>query len=467
MSTTSDLTQATDALACYLQVHDDATPAPVIATELEYSSQHLSYRLPQGDIELINIVIALSNNTTTAAIEEARQAAIKSAMIWQKRNFLANTAVHNESEITSHYVLVLNIVPADQKTSQRLISVTHSFGARYFMEELLLDINETSDVLSVFSWQDWQAVISIIKTPSDLWRFLSFYTMQLKHSFTSGVPSFDSEQALLKQFLLSPMLFTQAIAVDNALIKYAMQDKPNSALITMSLAQKNKSLTAKMYQQHMQQAAIVWSQMIELAYEKMVNSDVTLTGDHSIKQWQQELLDESLFSCHELIRTIYKHPKQSSAMLEQGYVVHQHSYESLGRHYVLIFYGKGADAAQSRTAIQPNLATIAQDVATRLPLLELHHVVVFGIEFVDEGADTFINIDLWLQPVMAMTPKERQLTKQLQRLTLRENQQSGTHINNQASTDSSANGEAITSANHGAKLPSLNLNLTIKPHKKS
>lgn len=103
-------------------------------------------------------------------------------------------------------------------------------------------------------------------------------------------------------------------------------------------------------------------------------------------------------------------------MLEKGCVVHQHSYESLGRHYVLIFYGQDADAAQNRATVQPNLAKIAQDVATRLPLAELHHVIVMGIDFIIDNEETFIDIDLWVQPVLAMTQKERQLAKQLQTL---------------------------------------------------
>lgn len=218
----------------------------------------------------------------------------------------------------------------------------------------------------------------------------------------------------------SASLFTQALAVDKALIDHAMQDKPNAALMTMSLAQKNRSLTAKMYQQHMQQAAILWSQlsiqMIELNYQDQNIKESALLSELSSKQWQQQLLDESLFSRHELVRTLHKHPKQSATMIEKGYVVHQHSYESLGRHYVLIFYGQDVDAQQSRAAIEPNLPTIAQDVATRLSLVELHHVIVFGIAFVADKTDTFIDIDLWIQPITTMTDKERQLTKKLQHL---------------------------------------------------
>ncbi|SLJ85901.1 hypothetical protein [Psychrobacter sp. DAB_AL43B] len=95
----------------------------------------------------------------------------------------------------------------------------------------------------------------------------------------------------------------------------------------------------------------------------------------------------------------------------------------LGRHYVLIFYGQESEGQHSKATIQPNLSKIAQDVATRLPVAELHHIIVLGIDFITEAEDTFIDIDLWIQPVAAMTQRERQLTKQIQRL----HQQSQNH----------------------------------------
>src|SRR5699024_204499 len=98
----------------------------------------------------------------------------------------------------------------------------------------------------------------------------------------------------------------------------------------------------------------------------------------NLAYWQQQILDESLFSRHELIGTLYKHPKQQQQLREQGYVVHHHSYESLGRHYMLIFYGQDVKGQHSKQTIQPNLAKIALDVATRLPIAELHHVIVLG-----------------------------------------------------------------------------------------
>ncbi len=468
LPTDSDISKKVDELACYEQT--DAEDSAVLAmTNLE-DNCHLRqscYRLPSGTLRLLNSTLHLPAAASKSTIEGARQAVIKSALTWQKR-----CVQKDEQDEQSYCVLIIDIrlddalvntFRADKKSSQQL---SHSFGASYFMEELVLDISETSGVLQVFSWQDWQAALATLKTSCDLWRFLSYHIEQLQESITRGIATFDSEKNLLQQFRNSANLFAQAISIDNAVINYAIQDKPSAALITMSLAQKQGNVTAQMYQQHMQQAAMLWSQlstqMIDLTYEKLEGSNNaeanSLKAGNSeqvaampVKQWQQQLLDESLFSRHELVRTIYKHPKQSPMMIEQGYVVHQHSYESLGRHYVLIFYGQGAKASQSRHKIQPNLATIAQDVATRLPLEELHHVIVMGIDFIGDDEGTFIDMDLWIQPIVAMTAKERQLTKQLQRLSQQHKPEQTIEKKSQVESKFAPN----------LKLPSLNLSLTV------
>ena len=155
-------------------------------------------------------------------------------------------------------------------------------------------------------------------------------------------------------------------------------------------------------------------------------------------------------------------------MLEQGYVVHQHSYESLGRHYVLIFYGQGIDTKQSRALIKPNLHTIAQDVATRLPLAELHHVIVMGIEFVSDEADTFMDVDLWIQPVTVMTQKERQLTRQLQILKQKESQQQllSATIAKEMINKEDINKKDSHQKSYANVIPSIKLNLSIPSRSK-
>ena len=442
--TLSDNDCLVNELTCYLQ-KEAVDIALTNMQHLEhkydayYRAQQYHYQLPLGNLSLLELILYLPAKSSLVDIEAARVAVVKAALIWHK-TYLTQ---HKNNANMSHNVLVFDIQLTDKaeeinkikinnQQRQLLKRLTHGFGVRYFMEDLVVDMSDSMQQLQVFSWHDWQAILASLQAPCELWRFLHYRLGQLQSSASNHVISFESEADLVTQFLHSPTLFTDAIAVDNALIKYEVQDEPNPALVAMTLAYKNKSTTAHMYHQHMAQAAALWSQlstqMIEMLDEEVLdNADKETLG---IKRcyWQQQLLDESLFSRHELVRTLYRHPKQAHGLQKEGYVVHQHSYESLGRHYVLIFYGQDVESQHSKQAIQPNLAKIAQDVASRLPIAELHHVIVLGIDFIDESNDTFIDIDLWIQPVDPMTQRERQLTKQLQRLNQQHKKQNTNNL---------------------------------------
>ena len=418
-------------LACYVQTDNLEMILPAIQAleaphKIQYQAQKLAYHLPLGELQLSELVVYLPEGMLAADIESVRKTAIKSVLAWHKGYLSGQKAdmVHaievlvfdiqfkSDIEETSH------VADKDNRHG-KYKRLKHDFPARYFMEDLIIDMSDSGQLLQIFGWHDWQSILNALHTPCELWRFLRYRLEQLQQSAISHVPSFESEEALINKFLNSSTLFTQAIAIDNALIKYGMQDAPNAALIAMALAQKNHSPTSQMYQQHMQQAAILWSQlnsqMITTVSEKFI-ARKSREQQTELSHWQQQILDESLFSRHELVRILYRHPKQQQSLQQQGYVVHQHSYECLGRHYVLIFYGQDAEGQHSKKAIQPNLAKIALDVATRLPIAELHHVIVLGIDFIIEAEGSFMDIDLWIQPVDAMSQRERQLSKQIQRL---------------------------------------------------
>lgn len=469
--TLSDNDCLVNELTCYLQ-KDAVDIALTNMQHLEhkydacYRAQQYHYQLPLGNLSLLELILYLPAKSSLVDIEAARMAVVKAALIWHK-TYLAQ---HKNNANMSHNVLVFDIqrndkaeeinkIKINDQQRQSLKRLTHGFGVRYFMEDLVVDMSDSMQQLQVFSWHDWQAILASLQTPCELWRFLHYRLGQLQYSASNHVASFESEAGLVTQFLHSPTLFTDAIAVDNVLIKYDVQDEPNPALVAMTLAYKNKSTTAHMYHQHMAQAAALWSQlstqMIEMLDEEVLdNADKETLGTKRC-YWQQQLLDESLFSRHELVRTLYRHPKQAHGLQKEGYVVHQHSYESLGRHYVLIFYGQDVESQHSKQAIQPNLARIAQDVASRLPIAELHHVIVLGIDFIDESNDTFIDIDLWIQPVDPMTQRERQLTKQLQRLNQQHKKQT---TNNLSASNLSA------SKNESMRMQ-LNLNIPARKTK--
>lgn len=409
-----------DELACYLQSEVLEIELPTIQALVtsyngQYKAQKYDYQLPLGQLQLLNLSIYLPEDIVAGHIENVRKTAIESISAW-RNDYL--TRYKDKIEATT-YAAVFDIQFRNiyQNTSKR---VKNNLISNAFIDSLSSEIHASELPLQLFGWHDWQLILRALHTPCELWRFLQYRLEQWQHTDNRRIDSLKSEEAMIADFLNNPAVFAQAIAIDNALIKYKMQDKPNSALIAMALAQKSQSTTSQMYQQRMAQAAVLWSQMISQMLKRYSdNGQKKNKQDFSainLAYWQQQILDESLFSRHELIGTLYRHPKQQQQLREQGYVVHHHSYESLGRHYMLIFYGQDVKGQHSKQTIQPNLAKIALDVATRLPIAELHHVIVLGIDFIDEANETFIDIDLWIQPVAAMSQRERQLTKQIQQL---------------------------------------------------
>ncbi|WP_440827022.1 hypothetical protein [Psychrobacter cryohalolentis] len=440
-------------MACYLRadiLKIILPDMPVI--ESNYQAQYSQYQLPLGDLNLVELVIYLPNDMLPADIEALGRTAFNAVNIWRKTHISRSM----DSQLRSIDVLVLDIqrqIDIDiehdvhnksckKNPVQRL---AYSFTDSNLVQGSLVDTSASIQPLQAFGWHDWHIHLNKLQIPCELWRFLYYRLGQSQQGNKDHITT--SKNDIITGFLNVADFFAPAITIDNALIKYGLQNEPNSALIeiAMSLAQKTNSPTKQMYQQHMAQAAALWSQlsmqMLETVYknpatfEQKESSEKSIEADFS--HWQQQILDESLFSRHELIRTLYKHPKQAQQLQQQGYVVHQHSYECLGRHYVLIFYGQDAEGKHGKLAIRPNLAKIALDVATRLPMAELHHVVVLGIDFIIEAEDAFMDIDLWIQPVNPMTQRERQLTKKVQQLQ-QSNQSNASEIteDNKKKTDS-------------------------------
>lgn len=83
---------------------------------------------------------------------------------------------------------------------------------------------------------------------------------------------------------------------------------------------------------------------------------------------------------------------------------------------------------------------------------------MLGIDFITENNEHFFDIDLWIQPVDAMTQRERQLTKQMQKLKQQELDKQNTPPS--SNLDSSKSAQAKIE-----KLPQVQMNLTIPARK--
>lgn len=81
----SDLGYLDNELACYLHADVLEIVLPNMqAMKDNYDAQYYDYRLPLGNLRLLELVVYLPNSIASADIETIRKTAIKSALAWQK-----------------------------------------------------------------------------------------------------------------------------------------------------------------------------------------------------------------------------------------------------------------------------------------------------------------------------------------------------------------------------------------------
>ncbi|WP_230655749.1 hypothetical protein [Psychrobacter sp. I-STPA10] len=402
----------------------------------------LQYDLPDGHLSLYKKTVSIkaSGSIKKQDIFLACNRVIKQTMQQQIRQALFGLS-HSKHEV-SHSVLVIDVKVTKGDQTKGLAP---EFGAKYFKEHFFVELSDTEHILHVFSRVVWLDMLTTLQTPCELWRFLEYHQICLQQAIRTGSTVFSSEKELLADFMTSHDIFKKAITVDNALINYKLKLEPNPILVAMASTQQPNSATARMSYEHMSEASKLWTQLclqmnlqlpkattypiyeMPSAQAKTASQMAVMAEDEEKQQqnslsWIRELLAESLFSRYELIKELYLYPKQPEEMKKSGYVVHQHSYESLGRHYMMIFYGNETNSTNSRLSIQPRLQEIAKDIANRLTIPELHHVVILGVEFLQSEEETVMDLDVFIQTIDTMTEKERFLSEQLDMLRVQQSE---------------------------------------------
>lgn len=408
----------------------------------QMSTETLQYDLPNGRLSLYRktVSIKVSDTIKKQDIFLACNRVIKQTMQQQMRQALMGLS--NSKYEVGHSVLVIDVKVTKGDQSKRLAP---EFGAKYFKEHFAVEMSDKEHILHVFSQVLWLDMLATLQTPCELWRFLQYHQICLQQAICTDNLVFSSEKELLADFMASHDLFKKAISVDNALINYKLKTEPNPILVAMASTQQPNSATARMSYEHMSQASKLWTQLClqmnlqlpkpstypihqmssakaKTASEKAVLEENKERQRQNSLIWIRELLDESLFSRYELVKELYLYPKQPEEMKQSGYVVHQHSYESLGRHYVMIFYGNETNSTNSRLSIQPRLQEIAKDIAKRITIAELHHVVILGVEFLESEEETLMDLDVFIQTIDSMTEKERYLAEQLNTLRVQQSE---------------------------------------------
>ena len=410
-------------LKCYQSI---ATTGVNKAAKNEGSQAALGqvFELPQGNISISKVCVLLTEEQSAQVKISVLNTVIEEALTTQRQ---LNQTSQLDDDINARTEVIdsfnsINIVIVDIEPQYlnwlsdwqgKFIAKSYKQWSRTNTKKHQgsENIGVSESILStlILSQLGWQQLIDHLPTPADLWRYLQHsaeYLWQCARYHTR----LRGEDTQLQQFLRSMALYSPAIQVDNSLIKYGLRDHPNTDLVTMASAQQRGDQSAVGYYQHLLQATQVWQQLC-MQMQPITDGNQAV---QDIRGWQQLLLDESLYSRYELVAELYRYHEQAQEKQQSGYVVHQHSYESMGRHYVLIFYGKDQSAANEQSLLQSRLPNIAEDVARRLSLPELHHIVILGVSFLEEAGDTFIELDTYVKAVSPMTKREKHLAKQLQ-----------------------------------------------------
>ena len=407
------------------------------------------FLLPLGRLAVTYLSIDVEQQKLTSRKLQAIETVIDGALDIMSDTLAAVSSRTDEGQISASIpMLSVLIVDIESDNGQWL---DYWYAKRIQKNNSVPQLNSQAasiPTFCLFSPKGWEQIITVLPTPGELWRYLLYHHRILSQSLAAKESFYVQAKSSLMTYVNSLALFSPAIEVDNTLLKYGLKDAPNASLVTMAAIAKeskqsrvsdelnihtlkieemsqalkansdNRSIMTPLFdrdsltidQRHLLNAAALWSQLclqmvpITDATEASINED-----------WLRQLLDESLFSRYQLVSELYNFANQPVEKRQSGYVVHQHSYESLGRHYVMIFYGQSQAGSHQKHLLQPKLADIASDMVSRLPISELHHIIVLGISFVRSQQETFIELDAYIKAVTPMSARERQLTRQLQK----------------------------------------------------
>ncbi len=180
-------------MSCYLQADILKITFPgVLDFNSNYQAQHYQYQLPQGQLQLIELIICIPKNESSAAIKANCKAIVSSANTWLKSYQAQNIDSSTDNLLSTFKVMVVDIqYQADIKHNNDINSKSSKNKLYGLIEELLAETTVDIQPLQVFSWYDWHAILETLQTPCELWRFLSYRLDQLKYSIKQLLLNFE------------------------------------------------------------------------------------------------------------------------------------------------------------------------------------------------------------------------------------------------------------------------------------
>ncbi len=360
--------------------------------------------------------LQLAQNRITAL---KQRAATKLSKRFQQIRQKMVVAQQEEEEVaTAEYCVgltALSVYFEDQE-----YPIEHDYSSQFFQEECVLDLDDNSQTLQLFSLGGMLSIIKLLQTPSDLLTFLDYHRPILVNQLP-----YANEVTLAQTFLTSPKFFERAIKVQKQLVNIGLLATIEERLMDATKSQQNAKLLDKKSEEadSTQQAELIQKlQNYAIMYQKLINGLAKRQHDlgQTLPVHQVQLLvNESMYTRMSIIEEVVAYADRSEAECRSGYLCHQHSYNHFGHHYVLIVYGIDKDAQYSREAVKNNYENLLMDINSQLqkPVMKEYFILGFDMSKHDGEGNITVELDAYHQAGSTMTMMERRLYERVQALS--------------------------------------------------
>lgn len=288
--------------------------------------------------------------------------------------------------------------------------IEHEFGSTFFQEDCVLDLDDESRVMQLFSLNGFYQMIKLLQTPSDLLSFFDYHLEQLVNFH-----DFSGEYALAQHFLASPAFFKRAVAVQQQLVEIGLLSKVETRLSDMVAQPDNAQIPAELEKKHAELSQKL--QSYSSIFQKLLNGTTKRRHDaqDTLPLPQVKLLvAESMYTRMSIIEEMMAYETRSQQECLNGYLCHQHSYNDFGHHYVIVVYGLDANAEYSRQYIEQNHQNLLMDINAQLqdPAMKEYFILGFDMSNHDGKGNVTVQMDVFHQSGSVMSDIEKRYYQQ-------------------------------------------------------
>lgn len=248
------------------------------------------------------------------------------------------------------------------------LTIRHHYGSNFFAEESVLDFDDVKHTSQLFSLENFVKAAQVLQSIADLIQFFDFH----KQALVEGTP-FATETELLKAFISSGGVFSQARAIENQLVVKGLRPNVDTSL---SLTEE-KALTDNFFK--MLENGKFWNHIIT-SFASSLDANLLKDTDSSHRKLLAALCQESVFSRNNMVRLIADFMQAKPELKKTGYMVHARSYVDIERHYVFLFYASDAAHEHHRSQAGDKLTNIASGINHHFQDPPLKEIIVIGIE---------------------------------------------------------------------------------------